>query len=110
MVLQDDRTDWESQLLTTLVGGRDTFLSSFGPGLAGGSYAYWACHPSDAKTVAEWVRSRSEFVNVRIVPHDGNARARARKAHVHVYAVRSGHPALGGGPSNCQAVNLHGGK
>ena len=93
MIWKDDRTEEEKQTLPVIVAGTDRVLSGWGQAEGGASYAGWACRPEDADRVERWVRRRSDMLRVRIVGNDWRPDPRRTK-HVHIYAVRAGHPAL----------------
>ena len=91
-IRKDDRTTEEKKQLDWLVTGTDRFLSGWGQAEGGASKCAWACKFSDLDKVEKWVRDRSDmkYVNVTNRPwYPRNAK------HVHIYAVKEGHPALG---------------
>ena len=92
MTREDDRTIEERTSHWLAVVGTDSFMSGWGGAAGGASYAAWACRPDDVRTVEQWVSSRREMRRVRVVTL-GDWRPRA--AHVHIYVVNDGHPALG---------------
>ena len=87
----DDRTDEQRTTHPILVIGTDTFMSGWGGARDGMSYAAWACEPKDERRVFDWVDSRSDMKRVRVTcdPYKPNC------AHLHIYVVDYGHPALG---------------
>ncbi len=92
--LKDDRDQSRLKTHTCIIAGRDTFLSSFGPGEAhGGSTAAWACTPEQEGAVYAWVASRSDMSSVRKSSVEALRKVRGL---VHIYAVDAGHPALRG--------------
>jgi hypothetical protein len=83
----------EHETLPIIIWGRDRFMSGWGGAEGGYSWAGWACPFEAADRVERWVRRRGDMQYVRV----GGDRPRGRNvAHVHVYACRDGHPALGG--------------
>lgn len=88
---QDDRTDEQRSTHMWAVAMTDRFLSGWGAASGRASVAAWACHLDDIHRVERWVRSRSDAKRIRVVKLDG---WRPRGAHVHVYVVDDGHPAL----------------
>lgn len=91
--LQDDRTAEQRVTHTYAVAMTDSFMSGWGKAAGGASVAAWACRADDICEVERWVRNRREARRVRVVALKG---WRPRAAHVHVYVVDDGHPALGG--------------
>ena len=94
LTTKDDRTEEQRQTHTCLIKGCDTFLSGWGP--YDHSYAAWACKLKDKEKVLDWVKSRSDMQNVRIVSDDYRPSACNSKSHYHIYAVTENHPALKG--------------
>lgn len=64
------------------------FMSGWGGAAGGSSVAGWACRPEVAHIVERWVRNRRDMTRVRYLGD------RPRGAHVHIYVVEPGHPAL----------------
>lgn len=91
MNYQDDRTPEQRTTHTWAVAGTDRFLSGWGRARGGASVAAWACRREDLDRVESWVAHRGDMRRVRVVKL---ADWRPRAAHVHVYAVEAGHPAL----------------
>lgn len=95
MEVEDRRSDEEKTTLTVIVSGIDPFMTDLGhragrigPGV---SVAAWACRESDADRVAKWVRARGDLKNIRVSQTYFRPN---RIAHVSIYPVREGHPAL----------------
>ena len=87
----DDRTAEQKKTHNWLITATDKFMSGWGQARNGNSKCAWACLPEHADKVLQWVESRSEmkYVNVTNRPwYPRNA------AHVHIYVVEDGHPAL----------------
>ena len=94
----DDRTEEERKTHRIAYGGTDCFLSGWGHAEGGNSFAFWACRPEDRCEVKKWVRSRGDIMRLRqILPNE--YRPGGNCVHCHIYAVRSGHAALGGAQS-----------
>ena len=91
--LKDDRNVDYEHTHTTLVGGKDAFLSHWACNNRRASYAFWACRPADADIVLDWVRSRSDIKCARI-RECAAAKRLAKTDDVHIYVVDSLHPAL----------------
>ncbi|MBM3493287.1 MAG: hypothetical protein FJX72_03035 [Armatimonadetes bacterium] len=89
---QDDRTPEQRATYRLGVAATDRFMSGWGGAAGGTSVACWACRADDIPTVERWVRSRGEMRYVRVV---SLRNYRPRCAHLHVYVVEPGHPALG---------------
>jgi hypothetical protein len=106
MNLQDFRDDWERQNIVRGIRATDRCMSGWGGAEGGTSVAIWACASEDEKRVLKWVRSRGEMKNVRAIFASQFAAQRGA-AHVHVYVVRPGHPALGGEQSANNAFNVY---
>lgn len=89
----DDRTFDEKVSHCCLITATDKFLSGWGMADGGASKCAWACRPEDADRVYDWVASRSDM---RHVNYRGPSAAiwRPHAAHVHIYVVHDGHPAL----------------
>jgi hypothetical protein len=99
MQRDDDRTEAEQAGgLPVLVIGTDRFLSGWGKADGGPSYAAWATDAENMHTVERWVRSRRDMNRVRLATDKPGDRYRTPggRGHLHIYAVRAGHPALGG--------------
>ena len=90
-IKKDDRTAEEMKTHTTLVTATDRCLSGWGQAEKGLSKCAWACRPCDYEKVSAWVRARSEMKNVSIEYSDWNP---STYAHLHIYVVDDGHPAL----------------
>jgi len=88
---KDDRTEAQKRTHCVLWGGTDKVLSGWGMAAGTSSFAFWACKPEHDSQVERWVRSRSDMKNVRQVGSDYRT---SGKAHVHIYVVDDGHPAL----------------
>lgn len=94
---KDDRTVAQHLSHNWLVVARDRFMSGWGGASGGASIAAWACETMEqAEACEQWVRSRKEMRNVRLVRESKGYVDRIRGAHVHVYVVTDGHPALAG--------------
>jgi hypothetical protein len=97
MIKKDDRTPEQMQTHRVLIVATDRCLSSWGGAEGGSSYAAWACTGMDSFKVESWVRARSDMKRVRVTFDDGaGAPYRPGKgcAHLHIYVVTEGHPAL----------------
>ena len=95
MVIKDDRTPEQRETHTELVVALDTFMSGWGGASYGNSYCAWACHPYHTEAVLEWVQSRSEMRNVKVVGPDHRPRGSDYKwNHYHIYVVGENHPAV----------------
>lgn len=90
--INEKRTPAELEELTVIVLGTDRFLSGWGGAEGGMSYAGWACRPEDLDAVEEWVEARGDMKRVRVVTND--YRPGPGCAHLTIYPVRPGHPAL----------------
>ena len=86
----DDRTPEQMLTHTWLITATDKFLSGWGQAKGGKSKCAWACTPQDAAKVLQWVESRDDMKYVNAT----NGKWRPRAAHVHIYVVTEGHPAL----------------
>ena len=91
-VFVDDRTSAQFNTHLVLVAATDKFMSGWGQASDGHSLCAWACRPEHADRVESWVRGRSEMERVSRVRRSWGPDANA--AHVHVYVVEEGHPAL----------------
>jgi hypothetical protein len=91
MTYEDDRTRTQMKTHTVLVVGTDRFMSGWGGAEGGASYAGWACRPEDSDKVLKWVRRRGDQMRIRITSDPYRPR---NAAHVHIYVVVDGHPAL----------------
>lgn len=95
MTVQDDRAGTEILALSCLIGGLDPFMSGWGGadnGRGDGeSWAFWACKPEDEDTVTEWVEDRGDLEQIQTITDPGEIDG---AEHIHVYAIRDGHPAL----------------
>lgn len=94
----DDRTPAQKSTHRYLVIMTDRFMSGWGGAEGGASYAAWACEGySDAKKAEKWVRGRSDALRVRTTVDTASSPYRPGRncAHLHVYVVNEGHPALG---------------
>ena len=88
---EDDRTNEQKITHKYLVTATDKCLSGWGGAQGGASKCAWACATRQEQSkVYDWVEKRSDmkYVNTTI----GNWYPKA--AHVHVYVVEDGHPAL----------------
>ncbi len=92
MIRQDDRTKEQMQTHTTLITATDKFMSGWGKAKNGLSKCAWACKPEHADKVFDWVQNRSDmrYVNMN---YSGNWYPK-NAAHLHIYVVNEGHPAL----------------
>ena len=90
MIRKDERTPEEMKTHTCLIAGTDSFMSRWGEAKNGISIAVWACKPEQEFRVKKWVCGRSDMKRVRLVldPYNPNC------AHLHIYVVNEGHPAL----------------
>lgn len=102
-LFQDERTPEEKKTHFFLIGGVDSFMSSFGPPEWAGvkSRAYWACTPEQLESVLAWVKSRDEFKRVYIEIDKRDAKSLHSHLslggtldYVHIYTVQPGHPSL----------------
>ncbi len=95
MIREDDRTPEQEKTHTILVAGTDRCLSGWGQANGGSSVAAWACTSEDHANVEAWVDSRGDMKRVRTVIDRSGDRYRPRNAaHLHIYVVTKGHPAL----------------
>ena len=97
MIRKDDRTPEQEMSHRLLVVGTDSFMSGWGEARNGASYAAWACTYAQHATVRRWVRNRSEMKRVRDTVDMPGFRYRPNPdlcAHLHIYVVEDGHPAL----------------
>lgn len=98
MHFEDDRTDSQRQTHNVLIVGTDSFLSGWGGARGGTSVAAWACQPKHARTVLDWVQSRSDMKRVRVIHENGREnrkyRPRGGCVHFHIYCVTDDHPAM----------------
>ena len=96
MIRKDDRTPEQQMTHTLLVVGTDRCLSSWGEATGGTSIAAWACTIDNLDAVDAWVRSRKDMKSVRLTTDSPRQRYYPGKtcAHLHIYVVESGHPAL----------------
>lgn len=88
----DDRTEEQKKTHTWLVTATDRFMSGWGQASGGLSKCAWACKPEHRHKVLAWVSNRSEmkYVNETV------GKWYPKAAHVHIYVVEDGHPALTG--------------
>lgn len=91
MERQDDRNASQKTTHNVLIAATDSFLSGWGQARGGASMCAWACRSEDADQVERWVRNRSDMKRVRVVGNDWRPK---NAAHVHIYVVEEGHPAL----------------
>ena len=89
-IREDDRTPEQKVTHKWLITATDKFLSGWGKAEGGLSKCAWACKGEDVDKVEKWVRSRSEMKYVNVVMGKWYPKA----AHVHIYVVNEGHPAL----------------
>lgn len=94
MQIQDDRTEAEKWSHTVYVVGHDKGMSGWGKASGGASWAGWACRPEDEERVLAWVRARGDLRQIGVHSHLFGFQRKDRRGHLHVYVVRSGHPAL----------------
>lgn len=95
--INDNRTAAQKSTHRYLVIMTDRCLSGWGGAAGGSSYAAWACEGySEAKRVEQWVRSRSDASRVRTTVDTARSPYRPGRgcAHLSVYVVTDGHPAL----------------
>ncbi len=92
--IQDDRTAAECVTHTCFVKGRDTFMSGWGGAEGGTSYAVWCCRPQDHAPVWEWVKARTDMVNVTTNFNPDTYKLK-RGDRLHIYVVDGGHPSIG---------------
>ena len=91
--MHDDRTEEQLKTHTYLVTATDRCLSGWGGASGGLSKCAWACTKATVDSVYQWVNSRSDMKCVKIRgPHDCVWRPKC--AHLAIYAVEDGHPAL----------------
>lgn len=88
MIIQDRRTPEIRETPHKLVVMRDAVLSP-NPHNGGPSYAGWACSDEQVSEVVEWVSSRSDARNVRVVDSDYVPKG---KGHFSIYVHKSLHP------------------
>ena len=100
---KDDRTETERETHTVLIGGKDKFMSTFGPcdpkngnwrNPAPDSYAFWACTPEMAERVYMHVSDRSEIITGKLTkgfPQHFLNRIKRKEALVHIYVVTEDH-------------------
>ena len=101
MIREDDRTDAQRHTHRFLAIGTDKGMSGWGEARGGASVAAWACQSSDWDKVLAWVGSRGDMLRVRSAI-DGQSKSypgstkryRPDCAHLHIYVVEDGHPAL----------------
>ena len=89
-IRQDDRTAEQMLSHNWLVTATDKFLSGWGKASNGLSKCAWACRPENVDKVYDWVQSRSDMKYVNCTNNKWHPKA----AHVHIYVVEPGHPAL----------------
>jgi hypothetical protein len=97
MIKKDDRTPEQMKTHHLLVVGTDRCLSSWGDATGGASYAAWACTYGDSIAVRRWVENRTDMSRVREAVDMGPSmpyRPGKGCAHLHIYVVAEGHPAL----------------
>jgi len=93
-VIRDERTEEQKKTHPILVVATDRFMSGWGAAKEGLSYAAWACRDNgDDVRVFNWVRRRHEMSRVRVVLADSYKPSKYC-AHLSIYAVEDGHPAL----------------
>lgn len=101
--VKDQRKEELIDSHTVGVYGYDKFMSGWGDARGGWSIAIWYCKPMDANKVEEWVESRSEMVWVgqemgSVVIDKAILACQTQKqnkvAHISLYSVDEGHPAL----------------
>lgn len=92
MEIKDDRTSEQRETHPELVVARDRLMSGWGEATGCNSFAAWACRPSHTQKVLEWVQSRSEMKNIKVV--GPNHKPRGKHGHYHIYVVGDNHPAL----------------
>jgi hypothetical protein len=90
--IEDRRTPAEKTSHPVIILATDKFLSGWGHASNGASYAGWACRPEHAPRVERWVRARREMIRVREV--GPGYRPGPHCAHLSIYVVNDGHPAL----------------
>ncbi len=84
----------------------DKCMSGWGEAEGGWSIAIWYCKPMDANKVEEWVENRGEMIWVgqemdsvvidkAILVCQNQGQYSKKVAHVSLYSVGEGHPALG---------------
>lgn len=86
----DDRTPEQKESHYVLVTATDKFMSGWGGAKGGLSKVAWACTPKQLDKVFDWVERRSDMKYVNVHYRSWNPTA----AHVHIYVVTEGHPAL----------------
>jgi hypothetical protein len=98
--IQDDRTATEWLTHTCFVKGRDTFMSGWGGAEGGTSYAVWCCRSQDLGAVLEWVKARTDMVNVTTNFNPDTYKLK-RGDRLHMYVVDEGHPSLAANDDGC---------
>jgi len=88
--IQDDRTPEQRRTHTILITATDRAMSGWGGARGGLSKCAWACKPEHADRVFNWVKRRGDMSYVNMTTGKWYPRA----AHVHIYVVNAGHPAL----------------
>ncbi len=88
---EDDRTPKQMKTHTALITATDRMLSGWGGAKNGLSKCAWACRPQHLDKVYRWVQDRTDLKHVNV---NLSGRWYPKAAHVHIYAVEEGHPAL----------------
>lgn len=97
MIRKDDRTAEQRETHRILIVGTDKCMSGWGEATGGKSYAAWACATADdAAKVESWVAGRSDMSRIRVTFDTRHSPYRPGPAcaHLHIYVVDAGHPAL----------------
>ena len=88
---QDDRTPEQRRTHTILITATDRAMSGWGGARGGLSKCAWAVAPDQSwERVFNWVKRRGDMSYVNMTTGKWYPRA----AHVHIYVVNAGHPAL----------------
>ena len=95
MKLQDDRTPEQKETYPFLIVGTDSFMSGWGEAAGGTSYAAWACKDEHRDRVLNWVSSRNDMKQVKLIDTKVYGTYKPKGiGHCHIYVVHDKHPAL----------------
>ena len=91
---KDDRTDEQKNTHTTIIGGRDSFMTTWGREVGripsdGASYAFWACKPEDAKNMRKWIAARGDLSGVKT--YHNKFPKKNTSDHCHIYVATELH-------------------